>query len=196
MFALLLALIVFYFLHSLLAATSVKVLAKAMFGSVKWYRLFYSITSTLLLVVVIWILYRSPSTPLIEIPITGKVIGTILIFFGMVLVSLSIFRTGIAGFLGLEPENNSGLVRTGAHGYIRHPIYAGIIVAAMGWAMLTPTLPVLLSIAITFIYLPIGIHLEERKLIGQFGEEYIRYRNEVPALLPSIELKRSGKQAS
>jgi protein-S-isoprenylcysteine O-methyltransferase Ste14 len=34
------------------------------------------------------------------------------------------------------------------------------------------------------VYLPIGIHLEERKLIATFGEAYRRYRGEVPALWP------------
>ena len=41
-------------------------------------------------------------------------------------------------------------------------------------------------VGITFVYLPIGIALEERKLIAAFGEEYRRYRREVPALIPHL----------
>jgi methanethiol S-methyltransferase len=44
----------------------------------------------------------------------------------------------------------------------------------------------MLAVGITFLYLPIGIHLEEGKLIAVFGEEYRKYREEVPALIPKL----------
>ncbi|MFT6214861.1 MAG: protein-S-isoprenylcysteine O-methyltransferase Ste14 [Roseivirga sp.] len=38
------------------------------------------------------------------------------------------------------------------------------------------------------IYLPIGIYLEEKKLIQTYGKAYIKYKEEVPALIPKINL--------
>jgi methanethiol S-methyltransferase len=115
---------------------------------------------------------------------------------GLALSFLSVMRFGALGFLGFQREAQGRLVRDGVHGRIRHPIYTGIIMAALGWVLLWPTVPVIISVLITFIYLPIGIQLEEQKLIGQFGEEYIRYRSEVPALVPSGKRAERKKPTS
>lgn len=196
MLALVLALFLFYFLHSWLASPAVKNWARSKWGLEKGYRLLYSIVSVITLLVVIWLLIRSPGAPLMKITLAVQLCGLVIMLLGLALSFLSIVRFGLAGFIGLKAEDNSRLVRSGIHGHIRHPIYTGIILASLGWFALSPTEPVLITILFTFLYLPIGIHLEERKLIGQFGEEYIRYRNEVPGLLPTTLLKRRSKHTS
>jgi protein-S-isoprenylcysteine O-methyltransferase Ste14 len=56
----------------------------------------------------------------------------------------------------------------------------------VGWLLMDGHDTALLVVGITFVYLPIGIALEERKLIAAFGEDYVRYRREVPALFPRL----------
>jgi methanethiol S-methyltransferase len=66
--------------------------------------------------------------------------------------------------------------------YVRHPIYLGILLAV--WA--TPAMTVghlLYSLGIT-AYILIGIQLEERDLIQQFGDRYRRYRRHAAMLIP------------
>lgn len=196
MLPLVLALFLFYFLHSWLASPTVKNWARSKWGLVKGYRLFYSAVSVITLLIVIWLLIRSPGVPLLKFSLAVQLIGLVIFLLGLALSFFSIVRFGLASFIGIRAEDNSRLVRSGIHGYIRHPIYTGIILASLGWFVLSPTLPVLITILFTFLYLPIGIHLEERKLIGQFGEEYIRYRNEVPGLLPTTILKSRSKHTS
>jgi len=113
-------------------------------------------------------------------------VGWALVVAGAMLVMVAVLRLGGAGFIGLMPEGSTGLVRSGIHGRVRHPIYSGIILAAVGWLMLSFTLSTLLVVGITFLYLPIGMHLEERKLIALFGDEYLNYRQGVPALIPRL----------
>lgn len=183
---LILALVVFYSTHSVLAWTGVKRWVSVHWGLDRWYRLTYTLVSLAQLAWVI-IAYRgvhggtgSSPTPVL------LVAGWVLLIGGCVLSGSAVLRFGGAGFLGVLPERSTGLVRSGLHGHIRHPIYTGIIVASMGWLLLSWALPTIVVVGITLLYLPIGIHLEERKLIETYGEEYMRYKREVPSIVPRL----------
>lgn len=66
--------------------------------------------------------------------------------------------------------------------YVRHPLYLGLLLSL--WAVPVMSAGHALFSAGLSAYIFIGISLEERDLVAQFGERYRRYAAEVGMLLP------------
>ena len=76
------------------------------------------------------------------------------------------------------------LIRRGPYAYVRHPIYTGLLLALFATALETGAwrgVTGFVLIGIAFIY---KYKTEEQFLIRKFGNDYRRYRTEVPALVP------------
>jgi methanethiol S-methyltransferase len=65
---------------------------------------------------------------------------------------------------------------------VRHPLMLGFIIAF--WAAPTMTQGKLLFAAITTGYILVALQLEERDLLGEFGDDFHAYRRRVPMLVP------------
>ena len=98
-----------------------------------------------------------------------------------------------AAMCGVRPPSSDLVVR-GAYRHIRHPLYLFVLVLI--WA--TPRLSTdrLLFNVLWTAWIVVGTWLEERDLLGDFGDTYRQYQGSVPMLIPRPSLLRLGCEFS
>jgi protein-S-isoprenylcysteine O-methyltransferase Ste14 len=84
------------------------------------------------------------------------------------------------------------LVSTGPHGYIRNPMYIGIVSVILGEAALFGSRELLIySLVVGLFFHLFVVFYEERTLRRKFGSEYEAYCKRVPRWVPKL---RSGRK--
>jgi protein-S-isoprenylcysteine O-methyltransferase Ste14 len=74
----------------------------------------------------------------------------------------------------------STLVTTGPYHYSRNPIYLGVILLSLGFAVIIMSITVLICTVVLFLFFRrFFIRWEEEKLEEAFGEEYLAYKKQV-----------------
>lgn len=103
-------------------------------------------------------------------------ISNAFIFFGFYII--------YKGWTLIYGAQKQTLVTQGVYTYIRHPQYVGLFLITVGFLLQWPTL-------LTLIMWPILMYAyyrlatkEERDLENQFGQEFIEYKQHVPAFIP------------
>src|SRR5437868_2379401 len=99
----------------------------------------------------------------------------------------AIFRTLAAGVI----KKDSSLAMSGPYAWTRNPLYFGSFFLALGFALMSWDLVAasVLVIPSTLIY-PHVIRNEESHLERLFGDDFRRYRNEVPCFFPRLRRGR------
>lgn len=83
------------------------------------------------------------------------------------------------------PKEGSSLVQTGLYGIVRHPIYSGGLVLAIGWAMRVQSWFTLGYVFLLFLFFDLKSRREEAWLTQRFPE-YADYRRRVRKLIPFL----------
>lgn len=176
--------IIYFVLHSVLAAEGTKQAASRAMGQwFRYYRLLYSIVATVGLVILLIINSIIPSENYFESAGAIRYVSLLFTTLGVMLIQVSFRQYRLKAFLGFTPED-SRLHKGGVLGWVRHPIYSGLILVVIGFFLFIPNLPTLVTCMCILVYLPIGIYLEEKKMIAVFGQSYLDYKKEVPLLVP------------
>jgi protein-S-isoprenylcysteine O-methyltransferase Ste14 len=185
-------------LHSfLISIRFTNILTRLLKNYYAFYRLFYVLFSIVSLVLVI----NYTSTVDNEIIITyvpplsiiryALMSGALLMFFWAFFFnydSLSFF--GIRQILHFGKVKNinpsEGLKKNGLLGITRHPMYLALIIYLLSQNFKMADIVVNI---VLIIYVFIGTKLEEKKLVLEFGDTYIKYQQEVPMLIPFTKRK-------
>lgn len=150
----------------------------------------YVLFASLALALLLW-QWRPLPQPVWIVTGTGAIVLQIVFWLGWAVLLISTFLINHFELFGLRqvvarltgraipaPQFRTPLF----YRYVRHPIYLGFVLAF--WAAPSMTVGHLLFAVATTGYILIGIWLEERDLVEQFGDQYRRYRQRVAMLIP------------
>ncbi|HLY19184.1 MAG TPA: isoprenylcysteine carboxylmethyltransferase family protein [Bryobacteraceae bacterium] len=78
------------------------------------------------------------------------------------------------------------LIRRGPYAVVRHPIYSGFLLAALGTSLVVGEWRGLLGLALAVVGWRTKSRVEEAFMREQFGAAYIDYQRDVKALIPFV----------
>jgi protein-S-isoprenylcysteine O-methyltransferase Ste14 len=114
-----------------------------------------------------------------------RTLGVLAMSAGTILAVFAITGLGSALTAVPAPLAHASLRTDGVYAHVRHPIYAGLLLLALGWSLLTTPWCLLLT-AVLAVVLDLKRRVEERFLEATYPE-YALYRHAVPnALVPYV----------
>jgi len=110
--------------------------------------------------------------------------GTTLTAFGLLFSAWGRYHLGQywSGIISLKEGHR--LVRTGPYKLVRHPLYTGFLSAVLATAIAAATYDALLGALLILTAYALKIRREEKVLLNAFGDEYVQFKRETPALIP------------
>jgi protein-S-isoprenylcysteine O-methyltransferase Ste14 len=83
-------------------------------------------------------------------------------------------------------KQNHSLVQRGPYRLVRHPIYAGCLIAMLGTAIVYGEAGCFVAVVLAFVGWWLKARVEEDFMVQQFGDQYLRYQSSVKQLIPFV----------
>jgi len=113
---------------------------------------------------------------------TGMLISMVL-GYALLFIGIGIFIQGWRELYRAHQQNQ--LVTTGMYSLVRHPQYTGLFIGLFGEGVVHwPTLFSVILLPVIMLAYGLLARSEERRVIEQFGEEYLAYQRQVPMFIP------------
>ncbi|MCB9032880.1 MAG: isoprenylcysteine carboxylmethyltransferase family protein [Chitinophagales bacterium] len=116
-----------------------------------------------------------------------RYIGLLIIIIGCIIRFYAIYSLGVQFTVDVNIRNQHELNNKGIYKYFRHPSYTASLLSFIGFGIsLNNWLSLIIITIIIIIVFQIRIKVEEKALIGKFGNDYINYKKETFGLIPFI----------
>jgi protein-S-isoprenylcysteine O-methyltransferase Ste14 len=143
----------------------------------------------------------------LDLPVVARLAGGVIVLVGLAImgwvfrhrspanVIVSTYITLTKLFRRVPVPEKAGrtepLIIDGPQRYTRNPLYFGVVVMVLGWALLgTYTFVFIATLVLLLWFSLVLIPFEERELRTLFGEQWLKYSEETPMLVPFTKRRR------
>lgn len=186
----LLALAIWGFVHSLTASLALKEKAAQLFGAdfVRLYRLLYNGFALLTFLPVMALVAMLPNQILYSVSAPWNYVMSAIQGVAAFMLVVAVIQTDALHFAGLKQlfvEDTKGTLTTsGLYKIVRHPIYTfSLLFLWLTPAMTDNTLIFYIGVTLYFI---VGAYFEEKKLLREFGGNYVAYKKSTAMIIPFL----------
>jgi protein-S-isoprenylcysteine O-methyltransferase Ste14 len=120
----------------------------------------------------------------------GAAAGLGLQVSGLLLTVVARVRLGRNWGGAVQLKEGHEIVQSGPYSAIRHPIYAGLLVAVAGSVLVSGHCQAVLAVPLCLVAYVRKLRMEERFLAQVFGQAYEDYRRRTGALVPTLRARR------
>ena len=164
-----------------------------------FYRLFYVSVSLFLLIPLLKFTEQIDNEVIISYSLAINIVRYVMISASLLMFLWTFFFSyDPLSFFGIRQMSDYGktkkksppeeIKKNGLLGIIRHPMYLALIIYL--WCQTFTIANIVVNTVLT-IYIIIGTILEEKKLVLEFGDVYVKYQKEVPMLIPFTKNRKS-----
>lgn len=190
------AMLGFAVVHSLTAGIQPKVVLQRFFDErfiEGWYRLFYNVFSVVTFIPVVALYLLLPDRVLFTAGSPWPIVLIVVRSVGILGLIGALFATDVWRFIGLRqamaylngvklPLDNEPFQVKGMYALVRHPLYFFSLL--FFWAAPSLSYNDLIFNGFVTAYFLIGSLVEENRLERIYGEEYRKYKKQVPWIIP------------
>lgn len=123
---------------------------------------------------------------IVPVSLLTDVVGLALTAAGILFAIWARFVLGKNWSGTVTVKQNHELIRTGPYRFVRHPIYSGLLLAALGTAMIHGRVRDFVGFGLAFLGWWLKTRTEEKFMVELFDGEYLKYRKQVKGFIPYI----------
>ena len=136
-------------------------------------------------VILIAFILFAPRIPAAILPVWARGLGGLILVAGGILGGWGILALGRNLTAAPRPIEGGELVISGPYVFVRHPIYTGVILGALGWGLLRSNLLGVALALVAFVFFDLKSRQEEKWLTESYAG-YPEYRRRVKKLIPWV----------
>ena len=118
---------------------------------------------------------------------TGAFVSGLTLFAaGCALTLAAQSAMGTSWRIGVDPTERTGLVTSGLFGWVRNPIFTGMVTAAAGLALLAPTVLTAVSVVMLVVAVRVQVRLVEEPYLREAMPDWPTYAQRVGRFVPRL----------